>query len=76
MRSWIGKLVAAVIAAALAVSADELVFDAGERGPQDESLRLHLAALDQLAPDERNSIRALIEGALLRHQARRLAQTS
>lgn len=30
----------------------------------------------QLDPDERNSIRALIEGALLRHQARRLAQTS
>jgi hypothetical protein len=39
-------------------------------------MRLHLAALDQLDPDERNSIRALIEGALLRHQARRLAQTS
>lgn len=41
-------------AAALAVSADDLVFD----------------------PDERAGIRALIEGALLRHQARRLAQTS
>jgi transcriptional regulator with XRE-family HTH domain len=64
------------LAVALAVSADELVFDPDERGPQDESLRLHLAALDQLDPDERNSIRALIEGALLRHQARRLAQTS
>lgn len=64
------------LAVALAVSADELVFDPDERGPQDESLRLHLAALDQLDPDERASIRALIEGALLRHQARRLAQTS
>ncbi|WP_062311950.1 helix-turn-helix domain-containing protein [Demequina rhizosphaerae] len=64
------------LAIALAVSADELVFNEDERGPQDDSPRLHLAALDQLDPDERNSIRALIEGALLRHQARRLAQTS
>ena len=54
------------LAVALAVSADDLVFDPDERGPQDESLRLHLAALDQLDPDERASIRALIEGALLR----------
>ena len=53
-----------------------LVFDPDERGPQDESLRLHLAAHDQLDPEERAGIRALIEGALLRHQARRLAQTS
>lgn len=60
----------------LAVSADDLVFDPDERGPQDESLRLHLEALDQLDPDEQAGIRALIEGALLRHQARRLAQTS
>lgn len=44
--------------------------------PQYESLRLHLAALDQLEPDENASIRALIEGALLRLQARRLAQIS
>lgn len=64
------------LAIALAVTTDDLVFDPGERGPADESLRLHLAALDQLDPDERNSIRALIEGALLRHQARRFAQTS
>lgn len=64
------------LAVALAVSADDLVFDPDERGPQDESLPLHLAALDQLDPDERHSIRALIESALLRHPARRLAQTN
>ena len=45
-------------------------------GPQDECLRLHLTALDELDPDEPAGIRALIEGALLRHEARRLAQTS
>ncbi|MBW9210521.1 hypothetical protein KV100_12740 [Mumia sp. zg.B21] len=64
------------LAIALAVSADDLVFDPDERGPQDESLRNHLAKLDQLDPDERNSIRALIEGALLRHRAREFAKTS
>jgi len=37
------------------------------------AVHIHLAALDQLDPDERASIRALIEGALLRHQARRLS---
>ncbi len=40
------------------------------------TLRLHLEALDQLDPDERTAILALIEGALLRHQARKFAQTS
>ena len=54
----------------------DLVFDPDEHGSQVESLRLRLAALDQLDPDERASIGALIEGALLRHRARRLAQTS
>jgi len=61
------------LAIALAVTTDDLVFNHDERGSQDPSLRIHLAALDQLDPDERASIRALIEGALLRHQARRLS---
>jgi hypothetical protein len=51
-------------------------FGLDERGPQDESVCLHLAALDRLDPDERACIHALIEGALLRDQARRLGQTS
>jgi len=58
---------------ALAVTTDDLVFNPDERGPADDTLRMHLAALDQLDPDERATIRALIEGALLRHQARRLS---
>jgi len=61
------------LAIALAVTTDDLVFNEDERGPADQSLRMHLAALDQLDPDERATIRALIEGALLRHQARRLS---
>jgi len=61
------------LALALNTSADTLVFDHDERGPTDPDLRLHLEALNQLDPDELNAIRGLIEGALLRHQARRLA---
>jgi transcriptional regulator with XRE-family HTH domain len=61
------------LAIALAVTTDDLVFNEDERGPADDTLRMHLAALDQLDPDERATIRALIEGALLRHQARRLS---
>lgn len=59
-------------ALALNTSADVLVFDDGERTIPDE-IAHHLEAIGQLDPDEQAAIRALIEGALLRHQARRLA---
>jgi hypothetical protein len=36
-------------------------------------LRHHLEAITQLDPDEQAAIRTLIEGTLLRHQARKLA---
>jgi transcriptional regulator with XRE-family HTH domain len=61
------------LAIALSVSTDALVFDPDERGPADPGLRLHLEAINQLDPDEQAAIRTLIEGTLLRHQARKLA---
>jgi transcriptional regulator with XRE-family HTH domain len=61
------------LALALNTSADSLLFDNDERGPETPTLRLHLEALDQLDPDEQNTIRAVIEGALLRHQIRQVA---
>jgi transcriptional regulator with XRE-family HTH domain len=57
----------------LGVSADVLLFDEEERGPKNPTLRFHLEALDNLDPDEQAAIRTLIEGTLLRHEARRLA---
>ncbi|MGH2363061.1 MAG: helix-turn-helix domain-containing protein [Chloroflexota bacterium] len=60
------------LALALNTSADSLLFDEGERGPETPSLRLHLEALDQLDPDEQANVRAFIEGALLRHQVRQV----
>lgn len=61
------------LALALSVSTDSLVFTDDERGPTDPGLLLHLEAINHLDPDEQDAIRTLIEGTLLRHQARRLA---
>jgi transcriptional regulator with XRE-family HTH domain len=60
------------LALALNVSADVLIFDETERTIPDD-IAHHLEAIGQLDPDEQAAIRQLIEGALLRHQARRLA---
>lgn len=56
----------------LNTSADSLLFDEGERGPETPSLRLRLEALDQLDPEEQATVLAVIEGALLRHQIRQV----
>lgn len=58
------------LALALNVSADSLLFDDDERGPQNAVLRLKLEAVDQFTPEEQEHVAALIEGALLRHHAR------
>lgn len=49
-----------------------LIFHEDERTIPDD-IAHHLEALNQLDPDEQAGIRALIEGALLRHEARKLA---
>lgn len=59
------------LAIALNVSADALLFDPGERGPEDD-LALRLEAISRLDPDEKAAVFALIESMLLRHEARRL----
>jgi hypothetical protein len=53
-------------------SADVLLFDDVERGP-DEDFRLRFEALTRLDPDERMVIKELIDGMLLKHEARRLS---
>ena len=63
------------LAVALSVSADQLVFDDGERGPA-KDLRLHLEAVQHLDPDEQAAVRTMIEGVLLRHEAKRFAPAS
>ena len=58
------------LAVALSVSADMLVFEDQERGP-DEDLKLQFEAVTRLDPEEKKVIRSVIESILLRHEARR-----
>jgi transcriptional regulator with XRE-family HTH domain len=60
------------IAIALSVSTDALAFDEGERGPDDD-LRLQFEAVARLDDDEKQVVRTVIEGILLKHEARRWA---
>jgi transcriptional regulator with XRE-family HTH domain len=58
------------IAVALSVSIDELAFGADERDPG-QDLRLYLEAAGRLDPDEQAVVRSVIEGLMLKHEARR-----
>lgn len=60
------------LALALRASTDELVFDDAERGP-DEELRLQFEAVSRLDPGEKDVVRSVLEGLLLKHEAKRLS---
>jgi hypothetical protein len=62
------------LAVTLSVPADVLLFDDGERGPADD-LRLQFEAIQHLDPDERESLKTVIDGVITRHEVRRLART-
>ena len=62
------------LAVTLSVPADVLLFTDGERGPADD-LRLQFEAIQRLDPDERESLRTVIDGVITRHEVRRLART-
>jgi transcriptional regulator with XRE-family HTH domain len=58
------------LAKALSVSADMLLFEKDERGP-DEEQKLQFEAVARLDPEEKKIIRSVIESMILRHEARR-----
>lgn len=60
------------IAVTLGVTADFLLFDEDERGPDDE-LRLQFDAIAHMEEGEKQVIRELIDGMILKYQARRWA---
>ena len=60
------------LARALRVSADVLLFDEGERGP-DSDLRLQFEAVTRLAPNEKKVIKEVLDAMLLKHDAKRWA---
>ena len=63
------------LAISLSVSADVLIFDKGERGP-DEDLRLQFEAVSQFTPEEKKIAKAVIEGLILKHDASRFSAAS
>ncbi len=63
------------LAIALTVSADMLVFDKDERGPDDD-LRLQFEAVSRFDAEEKKIVKALLEGMILKHEAKRIAQIS
>lgn len=58
------------LAITLSASADMLVFDKDERGPDDE-LKLQFEAISRLEPEERNIIKELIKGLIIKYESRR-----
>jgi transcriptional regulator with XRE-family HTH domain len=58
------------LAQALRVSADVLLFDEGERGPDDD-FRLQFEAICKLDPNEKMVIKDVLDALLLKHEAKR-----
>jgi|TARA_B100000965_G_scaffold389308_1_gene394824 transcriptional regulator with XRE-family HTH domain len=63
------------LAIALSVSADVLLFDKEERGP-DEDLRLQFEAVQQFTPEEKQVAKTVLEGLILKHDATRFNRVS
>lgn len=62
------------LAVALGVSADVLLFDTDERGP-DETLKLKFEALRQFDATERVIVEGVLDSLIVQHQAKRLFAT-
>lgn len=63
------------LAVALSVSADTLVFEKDERGP-DEALRLQFEAVSHFSPEEKHIARVLLESLILKHDANRFGKAA
>jgi transcriptional regulator with XRE-family HTH domain len=60
------------LAKALQVSSDELIFGEDERAPSDD-LKLQFEAVSRFPDEEKKIIKALLEGMILKHEAKRWA---
>jgi len=58
------------LATALSVTSDHLLFGRDERGPDDD-LRLQFEAVTRFDEEEKRVVRSLLEGMILKHEARR-----
>jgi hypothetical protein len=55
--------------------AEELIFDENERGPQDD-LRLQFEAVSKFSAEEKRVIKSVLEGLILKHEAKRWSSAS
>ncbi len=60
------------IARALNISADRLLFDENERGP-DDGLKLQFEAVSQFSREEKKIAKVVLDGLILQHHANHLA---
>lgn len=63
------------LATALGISTDALLFEEGERGPDDE-LRLQFEALKNFSPEEKQVAKAVLESLILKHDAQRFSRSA
>ncbi len=75
--NFLGNLIRK-LALALDVTADELVFDAAERMPlvTDKELIKQWEKLEDLPEEDRQALKVLVEGLLMRRQISRLQPTA
>lgn len=59
------------LAVALSVSADLLVFDKDEHGPE-EDLKLQFEAVSHMPAEEKRIVKALLDGMIVKHQTRQM----
>jgi transcriptional regulator with XRE-family HTH domain len=60
------------LAKTLQVSSDELIFGEDERSPSDD-LKLQFEAVSRFPEEEKRIVKALLEGMILKHEAKRWA---
>ncbi|WP_444889913.1 helix-turn-helix domain-containing protein [Microbulbifer sp. DLAB2-AA] len=58
------------IAVAMSITIDSLVFEEVERGP-DDPLRLQFEAISQLPTEEKEIVKELLDGMIIKYQPRR-----
>lgn len=58
------------IAVAFSITTDWLIFEEGEREPQDD-LKLKFEAVTQMDEDERHVVLSVLDSMILKHQAKR-----
>ena len=58
------------LAVALSVSADTLLFDKDERGPDDD-LKLQFEAISRFEPEEKQIVKTVLDSLILKHEAKR-----